>query len=161
MPKQKIIYLAGLISTAYPETHTWRLIAQDALQEHATVLSPLRGKSDLFEKSKDGGITDPNLSSGDVILRDYGDIQQADIMLVNLESYGSTRPMVGTIAELAWAWERRIPIVAIASSSNKLMRTHPFIVSMVTRFFDNLDDGIDHVLVYYLSAPVREKVWVN
>lgn len=158
---KKSVYLAGLISTLHPESLQWRLIAEAALEEHATVLSPMRGKSDLYLKSKDGGVTDPDLTHGDIILRDYNDIQQVDVVLVHLDNFGSTRPTIGTIAEIAWAWERRIPIIAVASPNNTLMRGHPFIKAMVTRYFEDLDSSVDHVLAYYLSKPVRQKEWVN
>jgi nucleoside 2-deoxyribosyltransferase len=157
---KKVCYLAGLISTDFPQSISWRLAAESALHEHATVLSPMRGKDDLFCTSQDGGLTDPSLTAGDIVLRDYNDIQTADIVLVNLDDFGSPRAPMGTLCELAWAWERRIPIIAVASPDNTLMRNHPFLKAMVTRYFEDLDSAVAHVLSYYLAVPVTKR-WVN
>ena len=158
--KKSVVYLAGLISTDFPQSISWRLVANEALHEHATVLSPMRGKDELFRTSQDGGLTDPKLMPNDIVLRDYNDIQAADIVLANLDVFESPRPMIGSIAELSWAWERRIPIIAVASPNNTLMRNHPFIRAMVTRYFDDLDSAVNHVLSYYLSSPVQAR-WIN
>jgi nucleoside 2-deoxyribosyltransferase len=145
------IYLAGLISTDFPESLTWRTVAEFVLSEHVTVLSPMRGKANLASKSTNGGLTDPDLTPGDIILRDYNDIRSADIVLVNLETFGSPRPILGTCFELGWAYERRIPVIAVAAEDNSLMREHPFMRAVVTHYFQTLDEALSHVLTYYDS----------
>jgi len=143
----KTIYLAGLISTEYPESLIWRGAAKrlllDLADEHGkdvNVLDPLRGKGDLSRTSKDGGVTaDAVFTPGDIILRDFHDVLISDIILVNLNDFGSPRPMVGTFYELAWAWDHKKLVVAVGG--NKLMRTHPFVVQSVTHYFDTAEEA--------------------
>lgn len=146
----KTVYLAGLISTEKPESLHWRIEAEEHLREHAVVLSPMRGKENLVKTSKDGGITDPSLTKTDVTIRDYHDIRKADVILAHLESFGSTRPLIGTIAELAWAWDHKIPVVAVAREGNILMRTHPFINTFVSHYVEHIDEGVDILVRHWL-----------
>ena len=148
--KLPTVYLAGLISTTAPYSLSWRQEAEASLVDVATVLSPVRGKGNLFTESTDGGVTSNVLTSSDVILRDYQDIRKSDVILVHLELFGSDRPMMGTLFELAWAWEHRTPVVAIASPTNTLMRTHPFIVQAVSHYCADLDSALDILLMHYL-----------
>ena len=106
------IYLAGLIATDYPESLTWRDEAEDRLFNCAEVLSPMRGKKNLKDESGDGGITSVSLTSKDIILRDFNDVLAADLVLVNLNTFGSPRPLLGTIYEMAWVWQFRKRCIA-------------------------------------------------
>ena len=147
----KTVYLAGLISTDFPDTFHWRERAHTLLHEHANVLSPLRGKENLFKDSKDGGVNSDHLTSDDVIIRDYWDVRKSDVVLCHLETFGSTRPMIGTPMELSWCWEHHIPVVAVCRPTNTLMRTHPFIVPSVSHYVEDVDDGIELLLSHYLK----------
>ena len=146
----RTVYLAGLISTHAPESLAWRLKAEEALSGAAEVLTPLRGKENLFKETNDGGVTSNVLTASDVILRDYRDIRRSDVILANLELFGSDRPLLGTIMELAWAWDYKIPVVAIARPVNILMRTHPFISSAVSHYVHDLDAAVDILVKHYL-----------
>ena len=144
------IYLAGLISTEHPESLKWREQVAPVLSARATVLSPMRGKENLAKTSKDGGITDPALTSRDIIQRDYADVSAADVILVHLERFGSERPLTGTIMELAWAWEKHTPVVAVASSDNLLMRNHPFVKECVSHYCETTEDALAILWRHYL-----------
>lgn len=144
------VYLAGLISTEKPESLRWRLEAEELLKDRCKILSPMRGKENLVKTSKDGGITDPALTPKDIILRDYADVQAADVILVHLDSFGSERPLLGTIYELGWAWMLRKPVVAIASADNKLMRSHPFVVDTVAHYTETLDEAVNILRRHYI-----------
>lgn len=146
----KTVYLAGLISTTAMESIQWRREAEIFLREASVVLSPMRGKENLFKETSDGGVTSNVLTNSDVIIRDYNDIVHSDVILANLELFGSERPMIGTFCELAWAWEHHIPVVAVASVTNVLMRTHPFVSSAVSHYCSDLDSAVDILLKHYL-----------
>jgi nucleoside 2-deoxyribosyltransferase len=146
----KTCYLAGLISTQFTASLQWRVDAEHLLGESCRVLSPMRGKQDLAKHSTDGGVTDPHLTGADIILRDYHDVLQSDVILVNLNDFGSPRPLLGTIMELAFAWEHRIPVVAIASENNTLMRTHPFVSQAVSHYVPSLDAAVNLLVQHYL-----------
>jgi nucleoside 2-deoxyribosyltransferase len=159
--KRKIVYLAGLISTDYPESLIWRVEVTPMLEAHEfDVLSPMRGKENLVLQSPDGGITDPNLTSKDIILRDYHDVVSSDIILMHLENFGSPRPLLGTICELAWAWEMKKPIVAIAHSDNKLMRSHPFVKEAVSHYCSTVSEAIDFT-AHHFGTTHRLRAMIN
>jgi len=145
------IYLAGLISTDYPASLEWRQYAESELAAAgATVLNPLRGKANLCEVSLDGGVTFPERTARDIILRDHSDIQAADTILVHLEDFGSPRPLIGTLYELAWCWQLRKPVVAVAKADNYLMRTHPFVSESVAHYLPTIEEAIEFIKSYYL-----------
>lgn len=144
----KKIYLAGLISTEKPQSIAWRGSARILLVRYAgeegkqvEILDPMRGKHDLLHASPDGGLTDPGFTPSDIMLRDYNDVVISDVILANLNDFGSTRPLIGTIGELCWSWEHRKIVIAICDEHNELMRRHPFIRSAVSHWFNNLEDA--------------------
>ena len=147
-----IVYLAGLISTDHPESIKWRedacyLLGRDV--PGAAARSPVRGKD--LHTSKDGGITVAHTegTSKDIITRDYNDIKLSTVMLVNLNTWGSTRPLVGTLMELAWAWQMQMPVVAFCPADNTLMRTHPFIKECVSHYCETMEEAIEFIGRYY------------
>jgi len=145
------VYLAGLISTERPASLQWRLDIAPKLQElGAYILSPMRGKQNLAKTSKDGGITDPALSPKDIILRDFDDVKRADIILVHLDTFGSDRPLTGTIYELGWAWQMQKPVVAIAAANNLLMRNHPFVKETIAHYCETQDEALEIMRRHYL-----------
>lgn len=151
------VYLAGMINTEFPETLSWRLRAAEALEESFRVLDPLRGMNGLCCSSNDTGITTDSASNASVLLRDYNDLRQSNVMLANLNTYGSARPMVGTLVELGWAWQLKIPVVAICDMNHEndfrshayLMRRHPFIQQFVAQYFANEVDAVEFVKAWY------------
>lgn len=146
----KTIYLAGHISTEAPQTLSWRTEAHRLLRSHFHLLSPLRGK-DLTKDSGDGGLTCTKTTSRDILLRDYYDIKLSDILLVNLAIYESSRPLIGTIAELAWAWEQRKVVVGVIDLGKQgaLMANHPFVSEFVTHYFPSLEPAAEFLKEYH------------
>jgi len=149
----KTIYLAGLIATEHPETFAWRQQAELLLSSKFKVLSPLRGKEQLYDKvlstTTDGGLTSIVHTNRDIIMRDYQDVSRSDIILVNLEVYGSKRALLGTIYELAWAWYFRTPVIAIAAADNALMRRHPFVEQTVAHYHETVEDACAMLQDYF------------
>lgn len=134
----KKIYLAGLIATDYPESLERREEAERRLI-HFDVLSPMRGKKNLKDESGDGGVTSVSMTAKDIILRDYNDVLAADIVLVNLNTFGCPRPLFGTIFEPAWVWQLRKRCVAICDGGNYLMHEHRFMRETISHYFDTLE----------------------
>lgn len=148
--KQRVVYLAGLISTEFPESLEWRKRIAPILQDSGfDVRTPLFGKPHLKSDSPDGGITSGSATSKSICLRDRRDVRECDIMLTHLETFGSSRPLVGTIAEMAWCWDQRTPVVGICAVNNYLMRKHPFISEFVSCYVENEDEAVDLLRRYY------------
>ena len=55
---------------------------------------------------------------------------------------------IGTMAELAIAYEHRIPIIGINECNKEL---HPWQIEMCDRIFDDMDEAIQFIGDYYLS----------
>lgn len=148
----KTVYLAGQITTNNPASLEWREEAEAALRGQAHVVSPLRGKESLRAESPDGGITSSRTDSSSkaVILRDFHDVESADVILADLTQYDPTRPLVGTYMELAWAWYLKKPVVVIAAEDDYLARKHPFIVESVAAYFPTLDEAVACLRRYWL-----------
>lgn len=153
------IYLAGLISTNKPDSLAWRAAVKDwasvrssrPLGPTIVILDPLRGKGDLSKSTSDGGITTGVATARDIMRRDYNDVVSCDVLLVHLDDFGSTRPMLGTPMELGWAWEHHKPVVAVAAKENYLMRNHPMVSEAVSRYFETVGAAWEFILRYYLK----------
>lgn len=149
--KRPTVYLCGLISTDAPESLQWRLDVTSRLSDAGfEVLSPMRSK-DPNQLIK-GGLTDPNITSKDIILRDFNDVKRASVILAHLEIFGGFRPLLGTVAELAWAWQFNTPVVGIALPDNFYMRNHPFVREFISHYCEDVESAVDFVLHYYCGG---------
>ena len=157
------VYVAGLISTDRPDSLAWRQhIAEQARlwnkhqihvllsDRRVVILDPLRGKEDLVNQTHDGGITSTASTSKDIMRRDYRDVVSSDVLLVHLDDFGSSRPMVGTPMELGWAWEHHKPVVAVASKDNYLFRNYPMVAEAVSHYFETVQEAWNYIIRYYI-----------
>jgi len=48
-----------------------------------------------------------------IVHKDYRCVEISDLIVVNMDTFGCNRPLKGTICELSWAWDKKIPIVMI------------------------------------------------
>lgn len=143
------VYLAGPITgLTYGESNDWRLYAAKKLAAIGIKgVSPLRAKEYLeslgklsghgAEYSHLGVFSSPQA----VLTRDYGDVAMTDGTIVNL--LGAKVVSVGTVAEIAWAWQlRKRLVVAIEPEGNP--HNHMFITEMIRPFrVETLDGAID------------------
>ena len=59
-----------------------------------------------------------------IIMGDYLSVSKADIIVANMDTFGASRPSVGTHWEMAWAWQMKKPIILISDNENYIH--HPF-----------------------------------
>ena len=139
------IYLAGLINTKTPRTIEWRENATGVLSSVFQVLDPLRGESNL----ENNGMTS-DINSRGIITRDYQDIKDSDVVMVNLTTYGSTRPLLGTMFELAWCWHWHKPVIAfVEDEKDRWMLEHPFVIEVCGEVFKELSEAMLHAIKRY------------
>lgn len=150
------IYLAGGMSgLTWNEADTWRRDLAALLPE-VRCLSPMRCKREKLklreEKGNEGLLgdvieDDPLLSRRGIFTRDFFDCTRADLVVVNLTDYtGKNLISIGTIFEIAWAWQARIPLVLILPSTlNKEINKHehPFILEAADFRAENVEDAAD------------------
>ncbi len=109
------VYLAGPISgLTHADGVAWRQQVTEALTPSGiTCFSPMRGKEylkahDVIEDSYPQYVLSTDKG---IMRRDHNDVVTADALLVNL--LGCKRVTIGTVMEIAWAFDRQIPVVAV------------------------------------------------
>ena len=70
-------------------------------------------------------------------------LRTSDLVIINFNDMNS----LGSMAELAIAYERKIPIVGLDINKQDL---HPWEVEMCNRIFGDIDEMLDYVEDFYL-----------
>jgi len=140
------IYLAGPITgLTFGGATEWR----EEVMRRVTMevlpfdcFSPLRGKAYL--KQERGAIKDVERldsllsSSAKILFRDSHDVRTADAMLVNL--LGADKVSIGTVMEIAWAYEHRVPTILMMEAGN--IHDHRMIVAACPYIAPNVDTAM-------------------
>ena len=98
-------------------------LAKDGIQ----AFSPMRAKEYLKQEGiltgsyPKGGLFS---SSRNIMTRDFFDATTSDVILANL--LGSEKVSIGTVMEMAWAYQARIPLV-VAMENEKNCHEHPML----------------------------------
>lgn len=148
-----IVYLAGGIAgLSGADATNWRWEAHLALAGHAIeTLDPMRAKSllalqeristDFHDYEKNGAF----FTSRGIMTRDFNDVKRCDALLVNL--LGLTKPSLGTIMELAWAYALRKPAVVAIEAAGNPHDNHPMIHEAMPFRVTTLEEAIVSVAV--------------
>jgi nucleoside 2-deoxyribosyltransferase len=148
-----LVYLAGPIAgLAYGDATDWRAQARAVLRARMVeTLNPMRSKGrldvpgaiapDFHQYAHHGAF----FTSRGIMTRDHTDVMRADALLVNL--LGATRPSLGTVMELAWAFAYRKPVVVAIEASGNVHDNHPMIHEAIGFRVETLDEAIDAVAV--------------
>lgn len=152
-----LVYLAGGIAgLTGAEMLDWRVKAgNDLAVRGVETLNPMRAKESLVV-----GATGVNrlghdfrayekrgafFTSKGIMTRDSTDVRRADALLVNL--LGLTKPSLGTVMELGWAFMLNKPVVVAIEESGNPHDGHPMIHETMTFRVTTLDEAIDSVAV--------------
>lgn len=146
----KQVYLAGPITgQTYTECTFWRDYAKAQLHDAGIkTYSPMRAKAYLSKLPAISGTGEEYAHLGPfstpkaIMSRDFFDCAEADVLLVNF--LGATTVSIGTVAEMAWAYANRTPIVVVMEESGN-PHEHLFIREMTGFRVGTLDDGLDTV----------------
>ncbi|HEX7060458.1 MAG TPA: nucleoside 2-deoxyribosyltransferase [Woeseiaceae bacterium] len=146
-------YLAGGIAglTGFDATD-WRARAARSLADRGIeTLDPMRAKmvlagqeriSSTFRDYEHYGAF---FRSRGIMTRDFNDVKRCDALLVNL--LGLTKPSLGTIMELAWAYAMQKPAVVAIEPEGNPHDGHPMIHEAIPFRVASLDEAIDSVAV--------------
>ncbi len=137
------VYLAGYIcGTKLKECIEWRKRIRDYYESYKGVRYPIDWLDPLnsgeLDNIDDKGLKS-NLPRNAIVQKDLLSIENADILIANLDTFGEERPPIGTICEIAIAWYMRKPIILITNQENYI--EHPFLsyfASMVVKDVDEL-----------------------
>jgi len=83
-------------------------------------------------------------SEREVMEFDLNGLRNSNLVIVNFNN-----PMsLGTCAELAIAYEMKIPIVGINKNNQKL---HPWLVEFTNRMCNDIREAVEYVIEFYLN----------
>jgi len=140
------VYLAGPITGLdYKGAVDWRQEAKKKLLPIIGI-SPMRAKEyfkDVTEFSATcvGYEQYSCLSSArGIMTRDHWDATRCDIVLVNF--LGAQKVSIGTVMEIAWAWDHNIPVIAIMEQEGN-PHEHGMITEAVGFRVETLDNAIE------------------
>ncbi len=151
------VYLAGHMSKSELEkTIVWRKeIRSYYVNKDWDIvwLDPYNGKC-LESISNDG--LKSSVPPHAILHRDYKCVQDADLIVANMDTFGSNRSPCGTISELAWAWQMRKPIIMITKDKNYI--DHPFMSEFASWIVPDLDTLLkEKVINYFYKGKVSAK----
>lgn len=149
---RKKVYLAGPISgLSYEEaTNGWRKEFSLLVPDHIDCYSPMRNKkhlnaSKVIDGSPDSYTQHPMSTDKGIFDRDHNDVKTAEAVVVNL--LGAKSPSIGTIFEIAWANQYRIPTVGIIekdgilTDGSKNPHWHAFIKQALSYLTQDLEEA--------------------
>jgi len=156
--EQFVVYLSGTMDEDKVEHREWRRKATKLLGEHGIITrSPYRGRDKSKIVKMDNYhyiVTDApvnNRLSNMLVARDLKDVQDCDMLLVNLRETKGGRPSIGTISELAWAYEHHKPVVCVVDkeTSDSHYYKHPFVHQFISQWVSNVEDGVSVIVNYW------------
>lgn len=145
-------YLAGAIAgLQFDDATDWRHQAKHALDIRGIeALDPMRAKQALANGRISSNCHDyedrgPFFVSRGIMTRDFNDVKTCDGLLVNL--LGLTKPSIGTVMELGWAFALRKPAIVVMERTGNPHDNHPMVLETIGFRVETLDEAIDTLAV--------------
>lgn len=143
--KNYIIYLAGGMGKFgkdnFDEGNRWRLIFKKRLESCENINVKAINPNDYFSFKQE---PPRYISQREIMEFDLNRVRNADLIIVNFNDMYS----LGTMAEIAIAYERKIPIIGLNETNQNL---HPWEVEMCNRIFNETHELLDYVEYFYLT----------
>ena len=146
------VYLAGYISgKKIKECIEWRKKVRQYYDHWKgkesypiTWLDPLNGKH--FGTITEDGLKS-DIPNSALVHRDYKSVKIADLIVANLNTFGDTRPLTGTIYELAWAWIEHKSVIII--TDELIYKEHPFIKATASIIVPTVEEMLEKKYINY------------
>ena len=126
----------------FKESNAWRIYCKNTLENcecdyNVKAINP----NDYFNF-----VEEPPryVNQREVMELDLNKLKKSDLVITNFNDIYS----LGSMAELAIAYDRHIPIIGLDINKQEL---HPWQIEMCNRIFDDIDEMLDYVEDYYLS----------
>lgn len=151
------VYLAGPITgLTFDGASDWReQFAKRMNSDRVECLSPLRGKEFLRGAGVlHSGTYNGSLTTGKAITRrDFFDCTRSSVVFINLKD--AKRVSIGTVMEIAWAFQKQIPTVVVMEPGN--IHNHVMINESITYAVETIEEGED-ILRLLLNEPKLENL---
>lgn len=143
--KTKEIYLAGgMTGLNFEEQTEWRRHISEKIHNSGSYYN-CHYKDNVCNPVKYYNFEKPShITEKEVVRFDLDKVRKSDLLIVNFNLPSS----LGAMAEIAIAYEHRIPIIGL---NEKDVELHPWQDYMVTRMFTDIDSLIEHVMLFYLT----------
>lgn len=139
------IYIAGAISGKSADEAFEYFLTRKAMLERCgySVLCPLTAKGHLRTETtfKASDYRHPISTNRAIIGRDRWMVKQADIVYLNLSS--ATSASIGSMFELAWAYDTGKHIIAVIPEGN--IHQHAFVIQAADIVFQNEEEAIKYL----------------
>lgn len=147
-PPRRYVYLAGPVELE----GTWRARAGEALAKMGLEpLDPLRGE----DHKTVGKHIKASVPDSLLVMRDLNDMQRIKIsgglVLMNLSTTAEGRKPIGTLFELMWCWDNRVPVIAVMGRDcAPEIKNHPWIKTMVSYEASSVTDALNLIEEYFV-----------
>lgn len=140
------IYLSGAMgSLNFEEQSKWRQQIMDAIKYNYEC----EKKPIFFNPVNYYNFTEVrHRSEREIMEFDLNALRHSDLVIVNFNDPENDPKSVGTISELAIAYELKIPIIGINSDGKEL---HPWLTEFTSRMCDNLREAVEHTVDFFLN----------
>lgn len=139
------IYLAGGMGKFGKDNfdvgNRWRLIFKKRLESNENMNVKAINPNNYFNFLEE---PPRYASSREVMEYDLNRVRNSDLIIVNFNDMYS----LGTMSEIAIAYERRIPIIGLNETNQEL---YPWQVAMCNRIFTETYELLDYVEYFYLT----------
>lgn len=147
-PPRRYVYLAGPVELE----GTWRKRAGEALAKMGLEpLDPLRGE----DHKTVGKHIKASVPDSLLVMRDLNDMQRiklsGGLVLMNLSTTAEGRKPIGTLFELMWLWDNRVPVIAVMGRDcDPSYKNHPWIKEMVSYEATSVTDALNLIEEYFV-----------
>jgi hypothetical protein len=143
------IYLAGYInSEVIEECLGWRKRVRGFYDNWKggpypiDWIDPLNGEN-FAEITMDG--LKSKLPTNTIVHKDYRSVAICDLIVANMNTFGRSRPPIGTICEIVWAWEMHKPIIMI--TEDPIYKFHPFLEYFTSWIIPTVDELLEKKVI--------------
>ena len=142
METVKIYLSGGMSSLNFEEQNKWRTQVANAIkfggydyEKKPVFFNPVDFYN--FEEKY-------HKSEREIVEFDLHNLRNSDLVIVNFNDPKS----IGTTAELAIAYEMKIPVIGINKDNQEL---HPWLVEFTNRMCESLREAVEYTVEYYLN----------
>jgi len=116
------IYLAGYISDeVLDKCLEWRNWFKEQCPGYVFI-DPMEGEN--LDSLKNKGL-ESDIPANAIVHRDLASVKTAGIVMVNTDTFGKERPIIGSVFEMAWAAILDKPVIVLSNDEN--YSKHPFV----------------------------------
>jgi hypothetical protein len=153
------IYMAGYMSGAVlHECVEWRVKIRDHYENWKGArypidfLDPFNGPEleSLDAKGLKSSVPANAIFAGDMM-----SVKACDLVVANLDTFGQTRPMIGTYFELGWctAWQKDFVLI-VPGNYREIAENHPFL-KQAAAVFGSVDEFLESKTLNYFYKRIN------